>query len=134
MLAVAPAAATPLAPTPNPLSGSSFQGADGDQDNASPLIDWQALQGAGAVLHSPDPNAEDSAFKGGSKEDEPGGWDFAVESGGVKPGNSNIRDAWSAVRQPGGNTFLYLGFTREDDQGTTFLTFELNHDGRLWDN
>ena len=29
---------------------------------------------------------------------------------------------------------MYLGFTREESTGTTFLTFELNHDDRLWDN
>jgi hypothetical protein len=133
-IAAPPAAATVLPPTPNPLPGSSFQGADGDQDDASPRIDWQALQEAGVVRHSPDPNAQDDAFKGGSKEDEPGGWDLDVEAGGVNPGESNIRDAWSAVRQPDGNTFLYLGFTREDEHGTTYLAFELNHDGRLWNN
>ena len=102
MLAAAPAGATPLPPTPNPLPGSSFQGADGDQDDAFPRIDWQALQGAGVVRHSPDPNAQDDAFKGGSQEDEPGGWDFDVEPGGVNPGQDNIRDAWSAVRPPDG--------------------------------
>jgi hypothetical protein len=133
-IAAAPASATVLPPTPNPLPGSACQGADGDQDNAAPRVDWEALQGAGVVRHSPDPNAQDDAFKGGSKEDEPGGWDFDVEAGGVNPGESNIRDAWSAVRQPDGNTFLYLGFTREDDNGTTYLAFELNHDARLWNN
>jgi uncharacterized repeat protein (TIGR01451 family) len=134
MLGAPAASATPLPPTPNPLPGSSFQGADGDQDDAAPNIDWQALQGAAVVQHNPDPQAEDNAFKGGSKEDEPGDWDLTVEAGGVNPGKANILDAWSSVRQRLGNTFLYLGFTREDDDGTTFLTFELNTDGRLWDN
>ena len=63
----------------------------------------------------------------------PGDWDLTTEAGGVNPGRSNIRDA-SAVAQRGANTFLYLGFTREDSTGTTFLTFELNHDERLWNN
>ena len=130
------AQATPLSPTPNALPGSTFQGADGDQDDApsSGLIDWQNLEAGGHVHHSPDPNAQDDAFKGGSKEDEPGDWDLTTESGGVNPGKDNIRDAWSAVRQPGGNTFLYLGFTREKEEGTTDLAFELNTDGRLWHN
>jgi hypothetical protein len=134
LLAAAPASAAVLPPSQNPLPGSMFQGADGNQDDASPNIDWQALQAAGVVQHNPDPNAQDDAFKGGSKENEPGKWDFAVESGGVNPAKANIRDAWSAVRQPDGNTFLYLGFTREAAGGTTFLAFELNHDARLWDN
>jgi uncharacterized repeat protein (TIGR01451 family) len=132
-LAATPASATVLPPTPVPLPDDTFQGADGNQDNAPPLIDWQRLQGAGIVRHSPDPNAQDDAFTGG-REEEPGNWELGVEPGGVSPGKANIRDAWSAVRQPGGNTFLYLGFTREDAQGTTYLAFELNHDERLWDN
>ncbi|MET0972219.1 MAG: hypothetical protein ABWY95_02245, partial [Thermoleophilaceae bacterium] len=134
LLAVPAASAAVLTPTPNPLPGSSFQGADGNQDDAAASIDWQTLQAQGRVQHSPDPNAEDSAFDGGSKEDEPGEWDFTTEAGGVDPGKSNIRDAWSSVDQPGSRTFLYLGFTREEANGTTFLTFELNRDGRLWDN
>jgi hypothetical protein len=141
LLAAAPASATVLTPTPNPLPGSMFQGADGNQDDAPPNLDWQALQAAGRVVHNPDPNAQDSAFTGGSKEDKPGEWGLTTEPGGVNPAKANIRDAWSALRQPGGNTFLYLGFTRQGGDvtrqvggGTTFLAFELNHDGRLWDN
>jgi hypothetical protein len=121
-----------LTPTPNPLPDSSFQGADGNQDDAPPLLDWQALQAAGFVQHSPDPNSEDNAITG--KELEPGEWEVTVEDGGVTPPKANIRDVWSALRQPGENTFLYLGFTREQRGGTTFLAFELNTDARLWDN
>jgi uncharacterized repeat protein (TIGR01451 family) len=135
-LAAATAQATPLSPTPNPLPGSMFQGGDGDHDDApeSDFIDWQTLEARGLVQRSPDPNAQDDAFKGGSKEDEPVNWDFTAESGGVNPAKANIREAWSAVRQPGRNTFADLGFTREEAGGTTFLAFELNTDGRLWNN
>jgi hypothetical protein len=133
-LAAARAAATPLQPSPDPLPGSDFQGADGDQEDAATNIDWQALQAAGVVQHNPDPNAEDSKFTGGSKENEPGQWGLTSEAGGVTPSKSNIRDAWSAVRQPGANTFLYLGFTRQEEGGAAFLAFELNTDDRLWDN
>jgi hypothetical protein len=128
------AAAAPLPPSTAPLPGSSFQGADGNQDDSAPLTDWQALAAAGRASHSPDPNAKDSAFAGGSKENEPGLWDFAIEAGGVDPGKDNILDAWSADDPQGADAFLYLAFTREGVQGTTFATFELNHDTRLWDN
>ena len=132
---IAPLAkAAPLPPSLVPLPGSSFQGADGNQDDAAPRIDWQALQAAGRVSHSPDPNAQDTAFKGGSKEDEPGEWDFASEDGGVNPGKANILDAWSTYDPQGAVGFLYLAFTRQDATGTTFLAFELNHDARMWDN
>jgi hypothetical protein len=133
-IAAAPASAVDLTPSTNPLPGSNFQGADGNEDDASRLADWQGMEAAGRVRHSPDPNAQDSAFSGGSKEDEPGEWDLTTEAGGVNPAKDNIRDAWSVVDQPDGNTFLYLDFAREASEGTTFVAFELNRDARLWDN
>jgi hypothetical protein len=136
-LAALGAGAAQAAPVPGsstPLPGSSFQGGDGDQDDQAPYMDWQGYQAGGRVRHSPDPNAADSAFVSGTEEDEPGEWDLTTESGGVSPAKSNILDAWSAVDQPGADTFLYLAFTREAAGGTTYLSFELNQDARLWDN
>jgi hypothetical protein len=130
----APTWAASLPPSTSSLPGSSFQGADGDQDDSAPLVDWQGSRAAGAVRHSPDPNDHDSAFTGGSEEDRPGEWDLTSEAGGVTPAKSNILDAWSVVDQPGSATFVYLGFTRESTGGTTYLAFELNRDSRLWDN
>ena len=117
-----------------PLPGSAFQGADGDQDDAGSRIDWQAVEAADQVSHGADANGADTAFAGGSSETEPGDWELTTEAGGVTPAKSNIRDAWGAVDQPGADTFLYVGFTREASTGTSFLTFELNRDDRLWDN
>jgi hypothetical protein len=128
------ALAAPVPGSSAPLPGSSFQGGDGDQDDQVPYIDWQGYQPAGRVRHSPDPNAADSAFVSGTKEDEPAEWNLTTESGGVSPAKSNILDAWSAVDQPAADTFLYLAFTREAANGTTYLAFELNQDARLWDN
>ncbi len=141
-LGVVPASAQ-LPPSNDPLPGSSVQGADGNQDDGNGYRDWEFLHAAGRVQHSPDPNDLDSAFKGGNagKENAPGDWDLRAEAGGVNPPKANIRDAWSAVGQPGADTFLYLAFTREGDEsllgrkgGTTFVTFELNRDDRLWNN
>jgi hypothetical protein len=141
VLAATAAFARPLPPTLNPLPGSSFQGGDGNQDNQAdpPLIDWQALQAAGRVHHSPDPNAQDNAFVGGSKENVPLNsegtrWDFTTEADGVEPPKNNILDAWSTFDPQGPNAFLYLAFTRQGVVGTTFATFELNHDSQLWNN
>ena len=98
------------------------------------------MRARGRVIHNPDPNENDSAFEGGSKEDEPGLWAFSDgEDGGVKPPKANILDAWSAVDQGGADTFVYLAFARGGPGitrvgGTTYLTFELNHDSRLWKN
>jgi hypothetical protein len=132
--AVAPAHAVSLPPTSSPLPGSTFQAADGDHAAAPGLTDWAPEEAAGRVRHAPDPNERDSAFTGGSKEDEPGNWDLTTEAGGVDPAKANVRDAWGLVQQPAGRTFLDLAFAREAAGGTTFLTFELNRDARLWDN
>jgi hypothetical protein len=134
LLAVPLAGAVPLPPTNNALPGSSFQGADGNQAPAPPLVDWATLQLAGRVEHSPDPNAQDNAFKDGSKEDEPGNWDIVNEAGGVSPAKANILDAWSSVDEVGANTFLYLAFAREEGSGESFIAFELNRDSQLWNN
>ncbi len=133
LMLAAPAAAQ-LRATDQTLTGSSFQGGDGNQADAPPLIDWQALQAAGRVVHSPDPNDEDSVFAGGNaaRETAPGDWDLTTKNGSTN--TSNILDAWSAVDQPGADTFLYLGYTRAASNGTTFMAFELNHDARLWNN
>jgi hypothetical protein len=125
---------TPLLPSVDPLPGSSFQGADGNQGDALPRIDWQALQAVGRINHSPDPNDEDSAFVDGSKENEPGLWDLTTDPEGVDPAKNNLLDAWSSFDPQGPQAFLYLGFARKDATGTTFATFELNHDSRLWNN
>ena len=101
-----PALGASLPPTQNPLPGSSFQGADGNQNDADPQVDWQGLQAAGSVRHTADANEQDTAFTGGSKEDEPGEWDLTFEAGGVTPGKANILDAWSAADQDGAETFV----------------------------
>ncbi|HKG64052.1 MAG TPA: hypothetical protein VKB28_08320 [Solirubrobacteraceae bacterium] len=129
----APAAgAAPLTPTDDPLPGSSFQGADGDQLDENGLLDWDGVHAR--VVHNADPNDQDTAFAGGTKEGEPAHWILTTEAGGVTPGKANIRHAWSVVDQPGGRTFLYLAFNRAAADGDTFVTFELNQSGRTWVN
>ena len=66
------------------LPGSSFQGADGNQDTPSvaeetlcnehllpAASDWQTLS---SVINSPDPQTADTMFAGGNKETAPGTW------------------------------------------------------------
>ena len=122
-----------LTPSPLPLPGSSFQGADGDQANSQMFIDWAGL-GAGRVVRNHDPNDLDTQFAGGTKEGDPAHWRFNTKADGVTPGKDNILDAWSAVDQPSGRTFLYLAYSRNAPSGDTFLTFELNRIGGTWRN
>jgi uncharacterized repeat protein (TIGR01451 family) len=135
---VGAASAFALSPTPSPLSGSDFQGGDGDQANpATPgVVDWQAIAGT-LPDGTDDPIGGDIAFGGGNKETEPINWDTQNEGSGVNPNKDNIIAAWSAAR-PGVNgsthTFLNLAFTREASTGNTFATFELNQGGGGWNN
>lgn len=118
-----------------PLPGSQFQGGDGDQDDASGLIDWQGLQANGRVAHTSDPQANDNVFAGGSEELQPDGWGTTTQNGGSTPASGNILDTYRSVDHPaGGDVFLYLAFTREASNGTIYVTFELNQDARLWTN
>ena len=129
-----PPGAVPLPPTPDPLPGSGFQGADGDQADAAPWIDWTTLQTTGRVEHAPDPNAQDTAFKDGTKEDEPGEWDFVNEAGGVEPGAGRTSST-PGRRSTRGRGHVPLPRLRARGRDrTSFLTFELNRDDRLWDN
>jgi uncharacterized repeat protein (TIGR01451 family) len=130
----ASAQAVPLSGSAAPLPGSKFEGGDGNQVVDNPLnIDWATALG---VRHFPDPQEDDEIFKGGSKENEPGLWDFVQQDGGSTPGKNNILDAYALVEQSAttGDTFLHLAFTREGDTGTTFMAFELNQRADLWDN
>jgi hypothetical protein len=131
--ALAQSVVTP--PTPNPLRGSQFQGGDGNQANAPGLIDWQGLQASGRVGYTFDPQTNDNVFAGGTKELEPGGWALTTHNGGATPPQDDVLDIYRVVdRPPGGDVLLYLAFTREAGNGTTFVTFELNQDARLWTN
>ena len=133
-LLAAPAAfASRLPSSTTPLTGSTFLGGDGNQDDAAPYVDWQGLQAAGHVVHNPDADGQATAFADGSKLLEPGSWRLTTETS-AGPSKVNVLDAWSAVDQPAGDTFLYLAFTRKESGGTAAISFELNHDGRLWDN
>jgi hypothetical protein len=127
---------TPLQPTDDPLESSTFQGADGNQADSPPNIDWEAMEQAGRAFHKADPNAEDTEFTQGSQLDRPGNWVIGTANDGVSPPLTNILDGYTAVDQGGAQTFAYFGFARESVQGggETWFSFELNHDARLWDN
>jgi hypothetical protein len=131
--AVAQSVVTPT--TPNPLPGSQFQGGDGNQANAPGLIDWQGLEASSRVGYTSDPQANDDVFAGGTNELDPGGWALTTQNGGATPSKANVLDIYRAIdRPPGGDVFLYLAFTREAGNGTTFVTFELTQQARLWRN
>src|SRR4051812_21264617 len=108
-----------------PLSGSSFDTGDGNQENGLNL-DWQNAFSSGRAVENADPNATDSCYVGGAKENTPNQWAFNTSAGGCTPGKSNVRAAWANPESTGGTTFAHFGFWRNDTTGNSFLTFELN--------
>lgn len=133
------------AQTSQPLAGgSSFQGADGNQDNESPFTDWQTYADtppgtntAVTKLDSPvgtgDAAGPDYFYAG--KEDTPDEWTLESDSGGIEPGKSNALAA-SSVRDPlQSKTFFYFAFVREiDSNADTFYGVELNQRTNTWIN
>jgi hypothetical protein len=118
------------------LPGSNFQGNDGNQTDQGSFIDWQSLAAVGRVTTIDDPNAADTSFSGGDKEEAPIDWNLGTETDGVNPPKDNIFTAWASLDQTGSATFLYLAFVREETgtNGNTFLTFELNQSSATWVN
>jgi hypothetical protein len=132
------ARAVDLPSTTNPLPGSTFQGADGNQLIPAPppaLTDWATLAGQPGLVSVADANDPDTQFSGGDKEDAPGSWDI-VSPGPVSPEQANIQHAWSFVEEAGSppNVFLYAALLREKAAGSSFLAVELNHVAGLWNN
>ncbi|MFL5840258.1 MAG: hypothetical protein ACJ77Z_07385, partial [Thermoleophilaceae bacterium] len=103
---------------PNSLPGSCFSAGDGDQLDGPPdLVDWHSTGGA----PMPDPaKGVDTKFSGGSKELNPGGWDFILGNNTPK---ADLLEGWSNLEA---GRFLDVAFTRAKQTGDTYLAFELN--------
>ena len=130
-----PQTSAPLPALPPGTPGSQFQGGDGDQADATGLIDWHGLQGPPSrVEHIVDPQAHDDIFTS-SKELVPDEWELTTQNGGATPGSGNILDTYRSFELfSGGDAYVYLAFTREAAGGTIYVTFELNQDAQTWTN
>ena len=117
VIAALPAAAQAvvLSPTHFPLTGSNFQGGDGNQatptapadaSNPAPFpttIDWQALAANPGLETLNDPTgAADNIIDG--KENEPVNWD--VKTGAATPAKSDLLASWSFVDDDADGPFL----------------------------
>src|SRR5688572_20667693 len=95
------------------LSGSPFNGSDGDLDTNGSI-------GAHNDVGSPD------TFAGGVKEDT----DCPAMDGGGAPDKSDILTGWvgnaNGAVSGVNHTFLYLAWSRPADEGTATIDFELN--------
>src|SRR5436309_1113744 len=106
---------------PNSLAGSCFAAGDGNQaDGPGDLVDWQSYVPLAALQDGA--KGSDSKYKGGSKELEPGGWEFITGNNTPK---TDLLNGWGRLD----NGFLNVAFTRVKQNGNTYLGFELNQLG-----
>ena len=114
----------------SPLSGTTFQAGDGDQETSGDLRDWATVAPSPGATTPDPPTGGPNMFGEGSKEEAPGAWTLV----GREPSNKfDFLSAW-ARPESGERDDLFLAFRRDSPNGNTYLTFELNQDTRRWDN
>jgi hypothetical protein len=142
LLAQAALAGVPLNGGPAPLTGSTFQGADGNQKTPLPgdgdytampaRTDWQTYAASPRLAKLPDGSGLADTWFFHGKEQEPDKWTFQQDT--VSPGKADVLGAWSVADPVSSNVFLYLSFFRAAAGGTTFYNFELNQLTSTWTN
>jgi hypothetical protein len=142
VLAEAAVAGVPLNGGPAPLTGSAFQGADGNQKTPLPgdpdyvalpaRTDWQTYASSPRLSTLPDASGLQDTWFAHGKEQEPDKWTFQQDT--VSPGKTDVLGAWSLSDPVSSNVFLYLAFFRPAAGGTTFYNFELNQLTSTWTN
>src|SRR5918999_6228142 len=142
LTAEAAVAGVPLNGGPAPLTGSTFQGADGNQKAPLPgdpdyvalpaRTDWQTYASSPRLSTLPDGSGLQDTWFFHGKEQEPDKWTFQQRT--VSPGKADVLGAWSLTDPVSSNVFLYLSFFRDAAGGTTFYDFELNQLTSTWTN
>ena len=132
----APAAAVELDPSDAPLSGSTFQAADGNQEpTARSSSTGRRSRTPGASCTRPTRTRRTARSRAGARRTSPGEWDLTTSRAGSTRRKDNIRDAWAAVDQPGRGRSSYLGFARDDGgRGRRSSPSSSTATARLWDN
>jgi Domain of unknown function DUF11 len=142
LFAQAALAGAPLNGGPEPLPGSFFQGADGDQKSPtvgdagfdplrSPALkDWQNYVASAKLATIPDGSGLQDTWFFHGKEEKPSGWDF--RRGAVTPDKADVLGAWTVTDPSNDDVFLNLAFDRTSSGGSTFFNFELNQLSTTW--
>ena len=106
------------------LSGSSFEGGDGNLAVTTPgNADWANVAGRHVGIDTPS-GSSDNAFGGGTKED---GAAVNVVDGSIPPNKNDLTRFYEASEQAAsGSIYLYLGWERLVNIGNANLDFEIN--------
>lgn len=123
-LIIAGVTAAQAAVAPAPLSGSTFEGNDGNLivDTAG-NTDWSNVAGRHTGIDVPS-GSGDNAFGQGTKEDNSA---VTVVNGSIPPNKNDLTRFYEASELgSNGHTFLYLGWERLVNIGNANLDFEIN--------
>lgn len=124
-LVVAAATSASAATPPPPLSGSTFEGGDGNLTVETPgNTDWANVAGLNTGIDLPS-GSTDNAFGQGTKEDNS---NVTVVTGSIPPNKNDLTRFYEASETTGPNnhTFLYLAWERLVNIGNANLDFEIN--------
>ncbi|HEV2450660.1 MAG TPA: prealbumin-like fold domain-containing protein, partial [Streptosporangiaceae bacterium] len=106
-----------------PLSGSTFEGGDGNLlVNTPGNTDWANVKGLNPGFDLPS-GTGDNSFGQGTKEDNPA---VTVVSGSIPPNKSDLTRFYEASEFASNSNFLYLAWERTNVLGSANMDFEIN--------
>lgn len=108
------------------LTGTTFEGNDGNLIHATGGTDWDNFAGRNTGIDVPS-GSNDNAFGQGTKEDNSA---VTVVDGSIPPNKNDLTRFYEASEMgSNGHTYLYLGWERLVNIGNANLDFEINHTG-----
>ena len=107
-----------------PLSGSTFEGGDGNlvPNGGGSATDWSNVAGLQTGVDTPS-GKSDNSFGQGTKEDDP---NVTVVDGSIPPNKSDLTRFYAASSFASSSNFLYLAWERTNVLGTANMDFEIN--------
>jgi len=106
-----------------PLSGSTFEGGDGNLvPNTAGHTDWSNVAQLNTDIDTPS-GSSDNSFGQGTKEDDA---NVTVVDGSIPPNKSDLTRFYEASSFASGSNFVYLGWERTNVLGTANMDFEIN--------
>jgi hypothetical protein len=105
------------------LSGSTFEGNDGNLVHSGTNTDWDNVSGRNVGIDIPS-GKNDNSFGQGTKEDSTAP---SIVTGSIPPNKNDLTRFYEASEQASnGDIFLYLGWERLVNIGNANLDFEIN--------
>ena len=114
---------------PAVLSGSTFEGADGNMVADCPgYTDWATAPYRNGPFIDKASGSNDDAFGQGTKEDTQAP---TIVSGSIPPNKTNLTRFYTGSQFVNNNTYLYLAWERATTGGSVDVDFEFNQSSTL---